>query len=279
MDNKKINIMLTITIIILLVIAGLCFYIAYDKGLIFNSDNNEEVNNNDNGNNVQTNDEIHVEGIELTDSKIIDALNENIKILSRGEYGCFPPIIENLYMNNLDNSTISVDDKLLLSLYSIWKVAEGPESSKKISAQTVEQHIYKLFGETKNINHKSLAGCPIYTYNENQKIYTYSFACGGGCSPDVVTYNFDYRNEDNKYYVYQSFGRFGYDYGDSEEDDTIVTIYKDYNKTQVYKTGTFDELKNFEINSGNFQDFSAYKWTFIKDSEGNYIFDSLKRIK
>ena len=50
LNNKKLNISTAIIVVLLVVIVGLCFYIAYDKGLIFNNDNNnEEVNNNDSG--------------------------------------------------------------------------------------------------------------------------------------------------------------------------------------------------------------------------------------
>jgi len=280
LNNKKGNISTVIIVVLLMVIIGLGFYVACDKGLIFSNDNNnEEIDNNENvdsNNNGNHNDEnkVPVGETKITDSTIIDALNNNVDIISQSSLGCSPSIIENLYINDVENSNVSIEDKLLITLNSIDKVVEGPESSKKIYAKTVEEQIYKLFGETKNIKHKNFSWCPIYTYNENQKTYTYSYACGGGCPVDFMTYTYNYSVNDNKYYVYQSLGR---QFLDDESDNLI--IYGNYEKSKIVKKGTYEEMINFQLNESNYQDFSAYKWTFIKDSEGNYIFDSLVRIK
>lgn len=235
----------SISIIIILLLTTALLFAIYT---IYNNkkDNNETQS--------QTKDEQ-----ELLDQTIINQLIENTSAISISSQGT--PDIKGLYEQTLTD--ITEQDKLHITLMYSPKISSMPEI-QQVSKKDFEESYYKLFGKT-TINHKDISdGCPFATYDSSNEMYNLSYACGGGSPYTYLTYNYKFTNKDNKYYVYQSLGIINGETNKIQK-DVNGTIYQDYKE-------------GFELNQDNYQDFSAYKWTYEKQ-DNYYVFKSVERIK
>ena len=74
----------------------------------------------------------------------------------------------------------------------------------------------------------------------------------------------------NNAYVYVNLGVLNY---------VESKVYTEYEAKNLYDGAIDDfDMKSEVINESNYKDFSEYKYPFVNE-DGNYIFESLKRIK
>lgn len=139
-----------------------------------------------------------------------------------------------------------------------------------------------IFNESyDSVNHTDINSCPNYYYDSKNKVYYEVPNCGGtpGLS-NVFDYAYKYTNLGNNYYVYTAATRSEYDTNNSN----TINIYKSQSKKDIYKsynendTTEVDEYIKFKIDGTNYNEFDHYKFTFEKNSEGNYIFKSVEKI-
>jgi len=192
-----------------------------------------------------------------------------------------------IYSKDIKSSDISDDEKLFSILddleneyynngvttdYDFGISTLDQFTLTQLDVKMVENEYKKLYGNDE-IKHKSLEGnlyCPGMIYDsKNNKYYSGVGACGyGGFPESPFTYINRMTTKGNNAYVYVNFGVY---------DTSNNNIYTDYEKTKLYKTENDVELENY-ITKDNYEDFSEYKYTFVKE-DGNYIFKSVERVK
>ena len=88
-------------------------------------------------------------------------------------------------------------------------------------------------------------------------------------SESKETYIYNYLENTKNYYVLVAYGCY-----DMKESNKVV--YTSCDKKDIYKE--YNKEEKFELNDNNYNDFSKYKITFIKDGNNSY-FKSIERIE
>lgn len=223
--------------------------------------------------NKKEKDEIDIEKLK---SKIV----EKVKIMSADDI--FIKIYEDGF--NLDN----IDYNMIASSILINLKEDGEITDKEaeeydecintsyINLSSVEDKLKVLFNKVPKIDY-DVNSINYYYDKDNKKFFELCInKLDGSNFIDTYIYNFDY-DEDNAYlYISVSYG--------SEElvdnDDTKITIYKDYKHKNVYKKFNYNSKKpddNFILDDSNYKEFSLYKYTFEK-IDGDYYFKSLEKV-
>lgn len=263
-----------IIILLIIIIAALCVYIAYDKGYItFEVENKEEV-------------EVKKEETELTDSLAKLNLEEQIDVLEKILTDDNLPL---LYTKDTKLEDLTDDQKLANILYyyyidgtsfttlnttydfsSLTDKEEWQTSGRQIESSKINELYEKTYGQV--LDNKSLnTTCLNYLYDGPNSKYYVKNNCLTTNTNTVINYISKFTELDDYTYVYISIGILD-----------NLTLYKDLNKTTIYKTYTIDELnmnKTTLITKDNYQEFLNYKYTFKKNSEGNYIFQNISKLQ
>ena len=277
-----------VIVILSLLLLGACAYIAYDK-LMVKEDNN------------QTNEKKETKKSDretvISDNLLINDLSEKVTYLNTAGiapgYGGFADAlnksieIPSYNFRDIYEKQLSDDDKLDITLNSLEQkyvnlsityenmsdeakevfksyIEAGSINDvveKQVSAESVEERYQLLFGE-KVTNH-SLKNCPMYTYDSKNNVYYYSRQCGGTGDGTVYLYKNKFTTKDDNAYVYVNIG-----YATSADD---TSTYGDITKIEE------NISEDFSINESNYTKYSEYKYTFKKDSNNNYYFVSVEK--
>ena len=149
-----------------------------------------------------------------------------------------------------------------------------------IDADTVNDRYNKVFGG--NIEYKNMRGCPTYKYNTEDKLFYRFTGCGGTLFPGVLVHKDSTRLINDKVVVKLSIASMTPIFN---SDSLFNKIYKGTNINVSDRTGEDDYITSISeyedmakfINE-NYEKFSKYEMTFTKDKNGNYIYESLKKI-
>ncbi len=275
MEKKNNGGLIAIIIVLVIALLGVCFYVAYDKGLIFN--NKEEVEEKE-GNDEETNALVETE---LTTSTTINELNNIIKMI---DPGCI------LYRQNIYRKVVLThDDKMKITFESLVdnfvdltaeeKQAKAYSESievKKINVSEVKAQYKKLFGEEPT-ELGDYGHCPTYSYDSTNNVYYKVIGgCGGTCGYVPISYINSYTEDNDNIYVYVSVGE-PMSYSGSD----ILFINCDVTGSSVCMSGNVRDYIDFDniINESNYQDFSEYKYTFKKNEDGTFYYDKIERLK
>lgn len=202
------------------------------------------------------------------------------------------------FSNDLyENLNLSEGNKLLLALNSSELKDDYISDNKKsgdirtyidnynsdliegLKEQSTVENVYNKYFGTKEINHQTVGKCPSYNYDSVNKVYYEVGGCGGTGAGYVYFYKNKFTTMDNEAYVYINIGT-----SSLNSDDTTYNICKDldpYNKgcKDVYKQNiSSSEIEQFKIDSTNAHNFYQYKFTFEKDTNGNYYFKSISKV-
>ena len=136
-----------------------------------------------------------------------------------------------------------------------------------ISVSEAKEYVSKTFGEI-SIEYKTLDGCPSYIYSEDEKLFYVKYGCSNKKVNDVISFIDIITKKDNEYYADVYVGVI---------DNETKKVYGNIEKTKYIL-----EIKNddfFVIDEKNKEQFDRYKYTFTKDSNGNYVFTSIEKNK
>lgn len=211
---------------------------------------------------------------EITDEVILGIIRNNISSLDN-----IPKTTE-LYTNGSGQAKDYANDEKLLyglevainSRANTELTAEQLQKIKEknlvnitsvVSVEEAQRYVSDLFGPT-TLKHANLVGCPSYVYDETEKIYFVQSGCTKEAIPTPISYVDRVTNKDNVYYATVYVGLI-----DGNK------VYNDFNKTKIVQELNLNE--SFEIKSDNKEEFSKYTYTFTKNSNGAYVFTSLKK--
>ena len=286
--EKKSNGSKVVIFILVVLLLGACAYIAYDKLMV------KEENNQTNEKKETTKSDKETL---ISDNLLINDLSEKITYLNTARiytgYEKFNDAlnksieIDAYNFRNIYDKQLSDDDKLDITLNSLEKnyvnlsvtyenmSDEAKEifkpyveagsindiAEKQISSANVEERYQLLFGE--KVNNHSIESCPYFTYDSKNNVYYYSRQCGGTGDGTVYLYKNKFTTKDDNAYVYVNIG-----YATLADDTSTYG-----NITRIEENTS----ENFSINESNYTKYSEYKYTFKKDSNDNYYFVSVEK--
>lgn len=165
---------------------------------------------------------------------------------------------EDRKVDNLDNDIILISaiSKLITEDKYIFTKNEVNESVKKI------------FGNIKYNDESVSSYCYEFNYDASKELYTDNSGCSGD-GPSIYSEIINVETSSNKLTIIDKIAVSDFNY-----DSGILTLYKDLNRSIVIK-------ENYDLDEGikEYLDIlDSYKWTFVKNSEGNYIFESVDKI-
>lgn len=261
-ENRVLSVLIVIVSILLL---GVCGYIVYDK--VSNQKLEEE---------------------DITSYDIKKALDKKIDILEI-DYDLDIYRYARIYENNsITNEELDETDKLFKILakiygekdnysapittdYDFGSMENYKDTMVQINQEEVEELYYSVFG-TRNFTNKKVNGCPMFIYDQLNKKYYGSAQCGGTTTNFLSIYKYKYTYGDNSYYVYLSLGS-----AKVNENENGFSCYRDYEMTNSFECPS---VSNHDIvTEDNYEEFSQYKYTFVKNENGDYAFSKLERIK
>ncbi len=304
-ENSKNNKVIKFFVVILIIaILGFAGYICYDKVLSPNNGTNK--NNNEQKEKDKQTDEKEED---ITDQSLINDLSKKVSILNiYGGNSTLKSVSNDNYStdyltsksltilayesndskgNNIYSTILDEKSKLRMVLMNAVEYSEVsiPEKDVQIkekigykalkgqvSASDVEAAYFNLFGE-KLVNHASIIVdnniCPGFYYDEVNKVYFGVPECGGTSFATFLLYKNKFSKKANEAYVYVNIGN---------TDINKRTVYDDYvsvdNQTVIEKKIS----KDYKIDESNHTKFTEYKYTFAKDTTGNYYFSKVEKV-
>ena len=278
-----------------LIIVFLCLYIANDKGYIHIAflDNlipAKEVKEEPKQEEKEEKEKEPEETV-VTDNKInLEYVNKAYYVSNIGVN--FDNLISPIFLKDTTINDISSTDKLKTietAIHTIdkgYKVVESDEEfkavfpnkdiSKKtkvfyVEATVLEEKYKQLFGE--GLTRENLENtCPVFIYNDTYKKYYMDTDCmtkSNGLSVDYFVYKVT--SIADEYNVYMSIDTY------KSNGDGTVSLYKDAEQKNLYKTYSDADFKNFKLSVENYKEFDRYKITFKKNGD-NYLFDKIVKV-
>lgn len=281
MEKKSNAGLIAIIIILIVALLGLGFYVAYDKGLIFN---NEETKEKQEVDNDTTEEEIIDGSTKQQLQKLVNKFNnvafmswtsEENNIYKKGELNDSTKLLTVLANMRHENKFVSATEEEVIKVNLLFD---------KASLDDVKEEYQKLYNQ-ELVNFIDITNyCPSFKYISEENLYRAYIGCGG-TGIDRYTYHINsYTMDKDNYYVYINVA---YVQGVPIENspDISYKIYNDINKTSLYKeVANYFELSEIErkdgiINQANYQEFSEYKYTFGKREDGSYYYKGIEKIR
>lgn len=290
----------------IIVIIGITF-IMYMSILIgerlnkaINPDTNTKNSQEESNSNITSNDSENKE-IKITDKVKIDYLKKYVTILEKLSLDTSSVKVSEsagiyYFMNNqiyaldkLEKKDITMDNATIAMVASsenernyvaneslesstLKHLGEDPETFEYVSVNGFIEDYKILFGfeniSTKNIN----VNCESYVYDKKANAFVMVANGCGTAAPVAIqkTYVYDVTEDSDNVYVYLAYGVTG----QNEKGEFIA--YTDYAMNKRY---TGNVTKDFTIDESNYKDFSKYKYTFTKNSDGTYTFSEFSLLK
>lgn len=280
-SNKGLKILLVISI---LIIIGLTGYIVYDK--VINKEE-KEITTEKKEKQITTKKDNKLS----TNESIIQMLSKVIGISDSYLDECdTSQNIVNYFGKNPSVDIKSLSNSWKLSFIYKLKEYKGYKLEEQLSEDN-SPIIYYNEEPIKNI-YKTLFGdgyspvkFPILydiemEYDSSKQKYYYNSGFGNMCGPTSYAYSkFDYAEEEgNTINLYAN-----YFVAISDNANNKYKIYSDYDQNNLITTLPMDfsiskEQRDLKIIKDYSSKLGKYKYTFIKNAEGNYIFTSVNKI-
>lgn len=285
--NKKRSYIYFLLIVIVLCALSIGGYIIYKNSIVDNSTKTDKESSNKSNN-------------ELTEKEKEDISIKVSQILSFGEESTSNDSFSYLIFSySLDENKTFIENIEEAKTYSIlnslstnknFKVLSEEEANKlegdysaadgTIDDDTVIDRYKKVFGG--NIEYKDMRGCPTYQYKADEKLFYRLTGCGGTLFPGVLVHKDSIELVNDKVVVKLSIASMTPIFN---SDSLFKKIYKGTNINVSDRTGEDDYITSIseyedvaKFIDENYEKFAKYEMTFKLDDNGNYIYESLKKI-
>ena len=290
METKKSKLGLGIFMGVLIgLIIGLSGFIIYDKVVNNNKDNsmvkdNQNVNDNDDGNQGENSDDVVIKDLSLGNDNVKQLVDEVIGVYTNNVMTKYS---DYFYKNKkiiLENEDISF--KISLASESVKNSFKKDSNISYIDEDTIKNAYYKLFGNDgkyirSTFTTATCEGMNGYSWSNTNNRYEAKIGdgCGGttyGSTMSQIGYAKQLTSKNKN--VIELYEYFAYEYPDDENNK--VNYYSDYAKTNLITTANYGSLYQKNDFFNKFSEKSGlYKYTFEKDSNGNYIFKMVENLK
>lgn len=276
MKERKFN-YIPFIIILILLIMGLSGYIVYDKFLSNNSEPIENNNNNDENNDINKDDGINLD----LSSDLVKDLSSKV-IGSAHSYYFYKRdkiIIEDEPMS----FKLSLASELVEPKSLGWDCQNDKEGIIYIDEGSLKNAYYEIFGsnikyEKVSSFYKSICETVEFNWSSTNNRYEAKGVCGCGGGPIdgfVTQLAYAKKVKDNKETKIELYEYFALSIWEDEE--SKYKYYSDYNKTNFIGL----DVHNSKIDFFNkySEQLGLYKYTFVQDNNGTYVFTSVERVK
>ncbi len=253
MENKKGNKKTIIIIAAIIVVLGLACYICYDKGIIFNNQNDKESSNVKNE--TQKNNEN--ETVTFTNSELEKYVNYILPV----SIGPSELLYNKDYINSED---LTVSDKIkYIGSYVFSKTTTTEDYQYNvISESTLKNAVEEIYGPNTYEKTTFNIGCGDYILNESDGKYYSQTGCGGTGVKFVSNIVIDYKATKNSLEITTAYAFL---------DIMTNKIYKDYNQINI-----LDEYNNPNANA---EEINSYLKDYVKNNQDKlsnitYTFES-----
>lgn len=253
MENKKGNKKIIIIIVAIIVVLGLTCYICYDKGIIFNSQNNKESNNTKNE--TQKNNEN--ETVTFTNSELEKYVNYILPV----SIGPSELLYNKDYINSED---LTISNKIeYIGSYVFNKTTTTEDYQYNvISESDLKNTVEEIYGPNTYEKTTFNIGCGDYILNENDGKYYSQTGCGGTSTTFVSNEVIDYKATKNSLVITTAYVFFN---------ETTNKIYKDYNQSNI--------LDEYNEPNADTETINSYLKEYVKNNQDKlsnitYTFES-----
>ena len=265
-----------ISIILIIALSG---YIIYDK-FISNTKQEENIQE-DNIANQKEENEVSRENIDITGQRVTNLMNitdATNNIFVGDFFGYFYNSDVYKFSDMSDSDKLSLAWFAYENLYSSIELENTNVTDVSISEDKVNQIVKTIFGpdNTYNMVNFYAPACGVLlTYDENSnKFNGPSGVCGGvGWPPKYLTDVVEAYKENDEIIIFQKVLYVEYKAKGNNYDIAYADIYNNASKEKTIQTdieeNEFDNIKTNYIDNGD-----TYKFTFKKQSDGNYYFYS-----
>lgn len=198
--------------------------------------------------------------------RTIEAIPEVIDLYKKGEFDSKSFSNEGLLQYGLIGSyklenhyDLSAAEKVTLTRAGIRNV------DSYIKVEDMDDVVASTFGAVTVNQQEKVGGCPSFIYDNAKKIYYVSAVCNDDAQ--IVSYIDTITTDGTKYYVTIYAGIIS---GDKK-------IYGDFNNKKFIADYN-PESDGFEITSDSKDKYTKFQYTFIKNTDGNYVLNSFKAI-
>ena len=275
-----------IIVVIVVFVAGVAFFVSK---IDFHGSGNGSNNFKDpiNGDAINELSEVGVSNgeVEVENYDVVNLLEEKTQHLLRMNYPERNPLFKkNMSVNDLSDVemfTVALDmidseslaetycyDKDSQTLRSNCQDNDSREVGDFVRVGDVRAAIKNIFGRdfTPQTYYQY---CPLIGLSKEGDKYYLMHNCEGNVHDEELTYIYLTTEKDGKYFVYVAYGVFVNNNGD-------YVLYTDSENKNVYNENVLHS--RFDINDGNYKNFSKYKFTFEK-LDNNYYFSKIEKIE
>lgn len=133
-----------------------------------------------------------------------------------------------------------------------------------INVSDIEDSVNDTFGAVNLKYINNVSGCPSFIFNASKNIYYVNSACNEANNDKIISYIDNITKEGNLYYATVYAGLLSNN-----------KVYNNVNKSKEVATLNVEE--SYEITKENKDKFTKYTYTFTKNSDGKYVFTSIKK--
>lgn len=232
---------------------------------------------------------------ELTSDDKIEMALSNIKGTLAGNYESYNKTI------NGDGVTSDIKNKMVNYYNGMVDYGESnfPTEIYKITVDEVKNEYNRLFNEDisedalnnfiNSVNNYEIRltngtlHSIMYIYSEQYKTFYKVAGIGGGVGPiRYIFYVNNIENNDSEVNVYVNAGLLSLDSNAGYKPIISYNITEDATVDLPYSNNNDDAsqyITDYKIDESNYKDFTNYRFVFKKNSEGNYYFDKVEKVK
>lgn len=280
-SNKVILIVIAVLLAVLVLFLGYYLFF-YDKdGKTNNESNSQMTENNSNGSNDQNNNSSTGTATVTKDLSLDNELVVKLSKVFSGKFLTYDGVYDNYFYRNNKTLLSSVENAFKLEIaFRMLNVNDFAS----FSSDTLKTSYESIFGLGTYVP-GDLSECPGYKYNASTNQYVASTTgCGGthcGDSYSKLVKAKSIKDGTSEKIIITEAVAFSecplsvVINGVSGQNGNTTKFYKDINKTEFVEI--YDYTKNpLDVDTSK---YAHYDYTFVKDSNGTYVFTSVERVK
>lgn len=268
-EKKKRNGLLVVVIILLVILIGVGGVIIYQ-----NYQNNElqDVGTTDKTDDEHVGSENNNQGPVVKDLSLDSTIVRELSSVFYGKYLSGADNYDDYFYKN-DRTEVAS----LAVEFKIWMALKKLNLPDVVSEEELKEEFFGIYGKNSNYVHLDKIGyCPIYEYNDYGN-YIYAAECGGtvcgGSISKLIRAQEIVEKGAKRIEIIEAVAFDSCRYSDSS--DNISKFYKDYNYTEFVEE--YDNSKN--PLDEHPEKYAQYKYTFVENSDGVYVFTNVERVK
>lgn len=281
-EKRKTNWLFTIFACIM---TGVIVYLAIGLGdkasKIIDPDTGKSESKEEKTSNVESNSNVVVEEKDITSA---ETKASYLKLVEKLEFarvdGEGQSQLEFFGIYKHDAVTVDQLSKRSMFMSILVTIGEGEWTiagdTKTIDATAVLNKVRSLYGNSIELYKETIDEMYTFEYDEATNKYIASGGRGGEYIKHPLNYVYKVTEQGDNIYVYAATANCSYDI---TKEWPEAVIYTDIEGTKEYKRFKLGNNIEFKLDETNYDAFSKYKYTFVKNTDGTAKFEKIEKIK